>query len=156
VGLYFRLIDEGAIHGLPAMTFGYLSEPLLRPDIADLTAHARAHPLAGRRCRAAASSGISCPRSALSAASENSDSPSLTATAMVVAATAAAADGPPTAGAARQKQGPGACRPGLDSRLALLQPVAKSRSMRSADRSFTGTDRTSLAVEPQGCKFRCL
>jgi radical SAM protein with 4Fe4S-binding SPASM domain len=42
VGLYFRLIDEGAIHGLPAMTFGYLSEPLLRPDIADLTAHARA------------------------------------------------------------------------------------------------------------------
>ncbi len=42
VGLYFRLIDEGAIHGLPAMTFGYLSEPLLRPDIADLVAQARA------------------------------------------------------------------------------------------------------------------
>jgi radical SAM protein with 4Fe4S-binding SPASM domain len=42
IGLYFRLIDEGAIHNLPAMTFGYLSEPLLRPDIADLTAQARA------------------------------------------------------------------------------------------------------------------
>ncbi|MBU0513914.1 MAG: radical SAM protein [Proteobacteria bacterium] len=40
-GLYDQLIDEGAAHGLPAMTFGYLSEPLLRPDIADLTAYAR-------------------------------------------------------------------------------------------------------------------
>ncbi len=39
--LYDRLIDEGAAYGLPAMTFGYLSEPLLRPDIADLTAYAR-------------------------------------------------------------------------------------------------------------------
>jgi len=40
-GLYDRLIDEGAEYGLPAMTFGYLSEPLLRPDIAALTAYAR-------------------------------------------------------------------------------------------------------------------
>lgn len=39
--LYRSLIDEGESYALPAMTFGFLSEPLLRRDVADMVAYAR-------------------------------------------------------------------------------------------------------------------
>jgi radical SAM protein with 4Fe4S-binding SPASM domain len=40
--LYIRLMDQARQHGLPAMTFGFLSEPLLRPELADMIVLARA------------------------------------------------------------------------------------------------------------------
>ncbi|MFH1091223.1 MAG: radical SAM protein, partial [Pseudomonadota bacterium] len=40
-GLYIRLMKQAETMGLPAMTFGYLSEPLLRPDIAEMISLAR-------------------------------------------------------------------------------------------------------------------
>ena len=39
--LYERLMIQAQEHGLPAMTFGYLSEPLLRPDIDKMVRLAR-------------------------------------------------------------------------------------------------------------------
>ena len=40
--LYIRLMDQARQYGLPAMTFGFLSEPLLRPELADMIVLARA------------------------------------------------------------------------------------------------------------------
>jgi len=40
-GLYRRLMREAESRKLPAMTFGFLSEPLLRPDLADMIGLAR-------------------------------------------------------------------------------------------------------------------
>lgn len=39
--LFRKLVDEGAEHGLPAMTFGFESESLLNPALADMVAYAR-------------------------------------------------------------------------------------------------------------------
>ena len=39
--LYIRLMDQARQHGLPAMTFGFLSEPLLRKELADMIDLAR-------------------------------------------------------------------------------------------------------------------
>ena len=41
MNLYKRLMDEAAEHGLPAMTFGFLSEPLIRKNIAEMVSLAR-------------------------------------------------------------------------------------------------------------------
>jgi radical SAM protein with 4Fe4S-binding SPASM domain len=40
-GLYRNLMAEAARAGLPAMTYGFLSEPLLRPDLAEMIRVAR-------------------------------------------------------------------------------------------------------------------
>ncbi len=37
-GLFRKVMDEGAAHGLPALTYGFMSEPLLHPRIVDMVA----------------------------------------------------------------------------------------------------------------------
>ena len=41
MGLYRRIMDQARANDLPAMTFGFLSEPLLCPDIAEMIRLAR-------------------------------------------------------------------------------------------------------------------
>ncbi len=49
IGLFKKAVDEGARHGLPAMTHGVLCEPLLHPDIVEMVSYASDHGVMDQR-----------------------------------------------------------------------------------------------------------
>lgn len=47
--LFCKVINEGEVFELPALTYGFLSEPLLHPDIAKMVSYAREHRVIDQR-----------------------------------------------------------------------------------------------------------